>query len=87
MQIACSLGLAPGTSGNDLIDKGGLTAPHRRPRNRVKIRVRRRWLATIAAGTVLSGGGAAAQDPALIEKGRKLFMEETFGGNGRTCAT
>lgn len=23
----------------------------------------------------------------LIERGRKLFMEETFGGNGRTCAS
>ncbi len=26
-------------------------------------------------------------DPALIAKGKKLFMEETFEGNGRTCAT
>jgi hypothetical protein len=25
-------------------------------------------------------------DP-LVEKGRKLFFEETFGGNGRTCGT
>ena len=25
--------------------------------------------------------------PSLIEKGRRLFTEETFGGNGRTCAT
>jgi mono/diheme cytochrome c family protein len=24
---------------------------------------------------------------ALVERGRKLFLEETFGGNGRTCAT
>jgi mono/diheme cytochrome c family protein len=24
---------------------------------------------------------------ALVEKGRKLFFEETFGGNGRTCGT
>lgn len=23
----------------------------------------------------------------LVEKGEKLFLEETFGGNGRTCAT
>jgi mono/diheme cytochrome c family protein len=28
-----------------------------------------------------------AQDPALIERGRQLFNEETFDGNGRTCAT
>lgn len=25
--------------------------------------------------------------PALVEKGRRLFFEETFGGNGRTCGT
>ena len=25
--------------------------------------------------------------PALVERGRRLFFEETFGGNGRTCGT
>jgi cytochrome c peroxidase len=30
---------------------------------------------------------AAAPNEALIEKGRRLFMNETFDGNGRTCAT
>jgi cytochrome c peroxidase len=30
---------------------------------------------------------AAAPNEALIEKGRRLFMTETFDGNGRTCAT
>jgi cytochrome c553 len=29
----------------------------------------------------------AACDPALIETGRDLFNNQTFGGNGRTCAT
>jgi hypothetical protein len=32
-------------------------------------------------------GVEAADDPVLIEEGRRLFTEETFGGNGRTCAT
>jgi hypothetical protein len=27
------------------------------------------------------------QNPALIEEGRRLFFEETFQGNGRTCGT
>lgn len=26
-------------------------------------------------------------NPALVERGRQLFFEETFGGNGRTCGT
>jgi mono/diheme cytochrome c family protein len=32
---------------------------------------------------------AAAEDPqaALVARGRRLFFEETFGGNGRTCGT
>jgi cytochrome c peroxidase len=29
----------------------------------------------------------ALQNRLLIERGRRLFMEETFNGNGRTCAT
>ena len=29
------------------------------------------------------GGGR----PALVERGHRLFFEETFGGNGRTCGT
>jgi cytochrome c peroxidase len=32
-------------------------------------------------------GAAEAADQELIEKGRQLFMNETFDGNGRTCAT
>ena len=30
---------------------------------------------------------AALRNKLLIEKGRRLFMNETFKGNGRTCAT
>jgi cytochrome c peroxidase len=30
---------------------------------------------------------APLRDQRLIEKGRRLFMDETFNGNGRTCAT
>jgi hypothetical protein len=38
--------------------------------------------------TLLAAGGALAQvDEALIEEGRRLFLEEPFDGNGRTCAT
>ena len=30
---------------------------------------------------------AALRNRLLIERGRQLFMNETFNGNGRTCAT
>ena len=33
------------------------------------------------------GRSAASDNEALIEEGRRLFLEETFDGNGRTCAT
>jgi cytochrome c peroxidase len=48
------------------------------------------WLIVVAAAGILAGGGAGAQqadDEALIEEGRRLFLKETFDGNGRTCAT
>jgi cytochrome c553 len=41
----------------------------------------------IATGAILTNSGVAAQTPEQIELGRQLFMEETFDGNGRTCAT
>ena len=55
----------------------------------VASRPRWRWLATIATWIILTSGGVAAQqaNKDLIEEGRRLFMEETFEGNGRTCAT
>jgi cytochrome c peroxidase len=49
--------------------------------------------AAVAALAILGsnvGPGKADDDPnkdRLIEQGRLLFMKETFGGNGRTCAT
>lgn len=51
----------------------------------------RQWcvLAAVAV-SVLEGGRTAAQqvsDEEMIEEGRRLFVEETFDGNGRTCAT
>lgn len=43
------------------------------------------WVAP--AILLLASAEVAAQDAALIERGRKLFFEETFDGNGRTCGT
>jgi cytochrome c peroxidase len=40
-------------------------------------------LSQIQPGESLAGVGR----PDLIERGRRLFENETFGGNGRTCAT
>ena len=37
--------------------------------------------------TLLACQPAFAQSPEQIERGRRLFFEETFGGNGRTCGT
>jgi cytochrome c peroxidase len=48
------------------------------------------WVVVVAAAGVLASGRAGAQqaaDEALIEEGRRLFLEETFDGNGRTCGT
>ena len=59
-------------------------------------RLRSRWMrvaATLLAGAAAIGALIACQprppDPqtALIEKGRDIFFNETFGGNGRTCGT
>jgi cytochrome c peroxidase len=47
-------------------------------------------LAAAVVALAASPGLAMAQvtsDAALIEEGRRLFLEETFGGNGRTCAS
>jgi hypothetical protein len=37
--------------------------------------------------TIFVASSASAQSPAMIEEGRRLFFEETFDGNGRTCGT
>jgi cytochrome c peroxidase len=36
---------------------------------------------------ILACQPAFAQSPELIERGRQLFFNETFEGNGRTCGT
>jgi cytochrome c peroxidase len=42
----------------------------------------------VALAVLVSGvGPSRAGDSQLVEQGRDLFMNETFGGNGRTCAT
>jgi hypothetical protein len=41
----------------------------------------------LAALLVLAPCVAASATPALVEEGRRLFLAETFDGNGRTCGT
>ena len=45
-----------------------------------------RIVLTLAVACI-AAGQAQAQQAALVEEGRRLFEEETFNGNGRTCAT
>lgn len=53
------------------------------------------WRAGIAIAALVCAAGCAATpappDPpapsALVERGRQIFFNETFGGNGRTCGT
>jgi hypothetical protein len=90
MRNACSLGLAPGMIGNPNIITRGLMVRDRCPRRSpVQTGSRRWWLVATAACAILMSGGAAAQsaNQALIEEGRRIFFEETFDGNGRTCGT
>jgi cytochrome c553 len=91
MRNACSMGLVPDVIYHLNIITRGLMVRDRRPRSPGQTGSRRRWLATIATCTVLTSGGVRAQQTpeqrALIEEGRKLFFEETFEGNGRTCGT
>lgn len=51
-------------------------------------------MAAVAVGALLIWGRVATAqvvppplDPALVEEGRRIFNEETFDGNGRTCAS
>jgi cytochrome c peroxidase len=43
--------------------------------------------AILLTTTILACQPAFAQSPELIERGRQLFFNETFEGNGRTCGT
>ena len=87
MSSACNPDIVPGTKLN--ISTRWLMAEGHRPSGPVPTGCRRWGSVTGAAWIILTSGAVTAQtaDPALIEEGRKLFMEETFEGNGRTCAT
>ena len=87
MSSACNPAIVPGTKLN--ISTRWLMAEDHRPSGHVQTGCRRWGSVTGAAWIILTSGAVTAQtaDPALIEEGRKLFMEETFEGNGRTCAT
>lgn len=88
MRSPCSPDRGPGAIANLNVIECGLPARHgRRPSSRVQAEFGPWWLAAIATGAILTSSGVAAQDAELIEEGRRLFMEETFDGNGRTCAT
>jgi cytochrome c peroxidase len=84
-----SLGLATGMIGNLYIITRGLIVREHRPRNPVQTGSTWRWLVTTATWAILTSSGVGAQqaDKELIEEGRRLFFEETFNGNGRTCGT
>ena len=45
------------------------------------------WLSATLVLLGCSNALAQTGDPQLIERGRQLFFNETFGGNGRTCGT
>jgi hypothetical protein len=87
MRNACSLGLDPGKIGNPNTITNTLTVRDNRSRRPVWTGSRRWWLVATASWAILTSGGVAAQDLALIEEGRRIFFEETFEGNGRTCGT
>ena len=44
-------------------------------------------LCRLAIASLLFTGPALAQTDPLVEEGRRIFFEETFDGNGRTCGT
>jgi mono/diheme cytochrome c family protein len=63
-------------------DAGRASMPHRLPRLHVAG-------AILAAALSLAACNAEQPDPqaALIAKGREIFFNQTFNGNGRTCGT
>jgi cytochrome c peroxidase len=86
MRNARSLGPVPGEICNLNITRGVMVRD-RRPRSPVQTGSKRRWLSVILV--VFSSTEVLAQtdNAALIERGRQLFFNETFEGNGRTCGT
>jgi hypothetical protein len=90
MSNASSRELVPDTIGKPNIITRGLMLRGRRPRRSfAKTGSERWWLVATAGCVILTTGGVAAQsaDQALIEEGRRIFFEEDFDGNGRTCGT
>lgn len=55
------------------------------------VAIRRTLILTIGSITFAAGLTSLAEaghlDPLLVEQGRQIFFNETFNGNGRTCAT
>ena len=88
MSNACNPNIVPGMLGKLNISTRWLMVGDHRPTGPVQTGSRRWGPVTAGAWILLTSGAVTAQtaDPALIEEGRKLFMEETFDGNGRTCA-
>jgi cytochrome c peroxidase len=87
MRNACSLGLAPGMIGNPNVIVCGPMGRERGRRSPAETESKRWWLVTIATCAALTSGEANAQSQSLVDQGRRLFFEETFNGNGRTCGT
>jgi hypothetical protein len=60
---------------------------NRGPRSSAKTGSKGWWLVTAATLAALTSGEVNAQSRSLIDEGRRIFFEETFNGNGRTCGT
>jgi cytochrome c peroxidase len=87
MSNACSLGLLRGMIGKPDIITDGLTVRDAGQRSASETRSKRWWLVTAATLVALTGGEVNAQSRSLVDEGRRIFFEETFNGNGRTCGT
>jgi hypothetical protein len=87
MRNAWSLGLAPGKIGNPNFITNTLTVRERGRRSSAKPGPKGWWLVAAAACAALTSGEVAAQSQGLVDEGRRIFFEETFNGNGRTCGT
>ena len=44
-------------------------------------------LSVLALSACASGASPAGSDAASVARGKRIFFEETFAGNGRTCGT
>jgi cytochrome c peroxidase len=87
MRNACSLGLTPGVIDNRNIITRGLIVQDRGRRTPAETGSKRWWLVTAATCAALTSGDVNAQSQSLVDEGRRIFFEEDFDGNGRTCGT